>query len=110
MMIPAVVVVVPVLLFLGPYMLIPAISGLAVVSAPSSLFATDELGRLDTLYTALGIRLALDHFGGPCSAWPKSGVVDLDDRCRGTRPGGGQNGPQPVASLSRHGNDHAPRR
>ena len=56
MIIPVVVVVVPVLLFLGPYMLIPAISGLAVVSAPSSLFANDELGRLDTLYTALGIR------------------------------------------------------
>jgi hypothetical protein len=56
MIIPAVVVAAPVLLFLGPYMLIPAISGLAVVSAPSSLFANDELGRLDTLYTALGIR------------------------------------------------------
>jgi hypothetical protein len=56
MAIPVVVVVAPVLLFLGPYMLIPAISGLAVVSAPSSLFANDELGRLDTLYTALGIR------------------------------------------------------
>jgi hypothetical protein len=56
MIIPAVMVVMPALLFLGPYMLIPAISGLAVVSAPSSLFANDELGRLDTLYTALGIR------------------------------------------------------
>ena len=56
MIIPVVVVVVPVLLFLGPYMLIPAISGLAVVSAPSSLFANDEYGRLDTLYTALGIQ------------------------------------------------------
>jgi hypothetical protein len=56
MIIPVIVVVVPVLLFLGPYMLIPAISGLAVVNAPSSLFANDELGRLDTLYTALGIR------------------------------------------------------
>jgi hypothetical protein len=56
MIIPAVVVVAPALLFLGPYMLIPAIAGLAVISAPSSLFANDELGRLDTLYTALGIR------------------------------------------------------
>ncbi|MCA2211565.1 ABC-2 transporter permease [Jidongwangia harbinensis] len=56
MLIPVLVVIVPVLLLLGPYMLIPAISGLAVVSAPSSLFANDELGRLDTLYTALGIR------------------------------------------------------
>jgi hypothetical protein len=56
MIIPALVVVVPVLLFLGPYMLIPAIAGLAVVSAPSALFAYDELGRLDTLYTTLGIR------------------------------------------------------
>jgi hypothetical protein len=56
MLIPAVVVVAPALLFLGPYMLIPATAGLAVVSAPSSLFANDELGRLDTLYTALGIR------------------------------------------------------
>lgn len=56
MIIPAVVVVVPAVLFLGPYMLIPAISSLAVVSAPSSLFANDEVGRLDTLYTALGIR------------------------------------------------------
>jgi hypothetical protein len=56
MIIPAVVVVGPVLLFLSPYMLIPAIAGLAVVIAPSSLFANDELGRLDSLYTALGIR------------------------------------------------------
>nr|MDT0658516.1 ABC-2 transporter permease [Micromonospora sp. DSM 115978] len=56
MAIPVVIVTVPILLFLGPYMLIPAISGLAVVSAPSSLFANDEAGRLDTLYTALGIR------------------------------------------------------
>jgi hypothetical protein len=56
MLIPAVVIVTPVLLFLGPYMLIPAISALAVISAPSSLFANDEHGRLDTLYTALGIR------------------------------------------------------
>jgi hypothetical protein len=56
MTIPAVMVVAPVLLFLGPYMLIPAISGLAVVIVPSSLFANDELGRLDTLYTALGIQ------------------------------------------------------
>ncbi|MFC0527191.1 ABC-2 transporter permease [Phytohabitans kaempferiae] len=56
MIIPVGIVVVPFLLFLGPYLLIPAISGLAVLSAPSSLFANDERGRLDTLYTALGIR------------------------------------------------------
>jgi hypothetical protein len=56
MLIPVVMVVAPVLIIFGPYMLIPAVSGLAVVSAPSSLFANDELGRLDTLYTALGIR------------------------------------------------------
>jgi hypothetical protein len=56
MAIPVVVVAVPVLLFFGPYMLIPTIAGLAVVNAPSSLFANDEHGRLDTLYTALGIR------------------------------------------------------
>jgi hypothetical protein len=56
MTIPVVMVVAPVLLFLGPYLLIPAVSGLAVVSAPSYLFGNDERGRLDTLYTALGIR------------------------------------------------------
>jgi hypothetical protein len=56
MMIPVAIVGVPVLLFLGPYLLIPAVSGLAVASAPSHLFGNDERGRLDTLYTALGIR------------------------------------------------------
>lgn len=56
MFIPVVMVVAPVLLFLGPYLVIPALSGLAVVSAPSYLFGNDERGRLDTLYTALGIR------------------------------------------------------
>lgn len=56
MIIPVVMVAVPVLLFLGPYMLIPAVSGLAVASAPSYLFGNDERGRLDTLYTALGIQ------------------------------------------------------
>jgi ABC-2 family transporter protein len=40
----------------GPYMLIPAMSFLAVVNAPQSLFSNDALGRLDTLYAALGIR------------------------------------------------------
>jgi hypothetical protein len=55
MIIPVMMVSAPVLLFLGPYLLIPAVSSLAVVSAPSYLFGNDERGRLDTLYTALGI-------------------------------------------------------
>jgi hypothetical protein len=56
MIIPVIMVGAPVLLVLGPYLLIPAISSLAVVSAPSYLFGNDERGRLDTLYAALGIR------------------------------------------------------
>jgi hypothetical protein len=63
MLIPVVIVVAPVLLFssllfsgLYLYPVIPAMSGLAVVSAPQSLFNIDALGRLDTLYTALGFR------------------------------------------------------
>jgi hypothetical protein len=55
MAIPVVVVTAPVLLFFGPYLVIPAVSGLAVASAPAYLFGNDERGRLDTLYTALGI-------------------------------------------------------
>lgn len=56
MFIPVIIVGAPVLLFFGPYMLIPAVSGLAIASGPSYLFGNDERGRLDTLYTALGIR------------------------------------------------------
>ena len=69
MIIPAAIVVVPVLLIStlllpaldlapegsGLYLLIPTMSALAVSSAPSTLFSNDTLGRLDTLYTALGI-------------------------------------------------------
>jgi hypothetical protein len=55
MIIPVVMVGAPVLLFFGPYLLIPAVSSLAVASAPSYLFGNDERGRLDTLYAALGI-------------------------------------------------------
>lgn len=69
MIIPLAIVVVPVLLISGLllpaldpdsggsglYLLIPFVSALAVVSAPQSLFSYDALGRLDTLYTALGI-------------------------------------------------------
>jgi hypothetical protein len=55
MAIPVVVVTAPVLLFFGPYLMIPAVSGLAIASAPPYLFGNDERGRLDTLYTALGI-------------------------------------------------------
>jgi ABC-2 family transporter protein len=69
MLIPLALVVVPILLFSGLilpaldpdsggsglYLLIPFVSALAVMSAPQSLFSYDALGRLDTLYTALGI-------------------------------------------------------
>ena len=69
MLIPLALVVVPVLLISGLllpaldldsgggdlYLLIPFVSALAVMSAPQSLFSYDALGRLDTLYTALGI-------------------------------------------------------
>jgi len=41
---------------LSPYPLIPAMSSLAVLNTPHHLFGNDERGRLDTLYTALGIR------------------------------------------------------
>jgi hypothetical protein len=41
---------------LSPYLLIPAMSSLAVLNTPSHLFGNDERGRLDTLYAALGIR------------------------------------------------------
>jgi hypothetical protein len=56
MVIPVAIVSAPILLFFGPYLLVPAISGLAVASVPSYLFGNDERGRLDTLYTALGLR------------------------------------------------------
>lgn len=69
MLIPLALVVVPILLIdglvmpaldldtggSGLYLLIPFVSALAVMSAPQSLFAYDALGRLDSLYTALGI-------------------------------------------------------
>jgi hypothetical protein len=42
-------------LFSSLYLLIPAMSALAAVSAPQTLFSHTALGRLDTLYTALGI-------------------------------------------------------
>lgn len=41
---------------LSPYLLIPAMSCLAVLNTPMHLFGNDERGRLDTLYAALGIR------------------------------------------------------
>lgn len=69
MIIPFGLVVVPVLLISGLlmpalgwdsgggglYLLIPFVSALAVMNAPQSLFSYDAVGRLDTLYTALGI-------------------------------------------------------
>ena len=63
MLIPVVIVVAPVLLLSGLlfvpaylYLGIPALSSLAAVSAPKSLFNTDAHSRLDTLYTALGFQ------------------------------------------------------
>jgi hypothetical protein len=60
LIIPAAIVVVANLVLsavlLSPYPLIPAMSCLAVLNTPSHLFGNDERGRLDTLYTALGIR------------------------------------------------------
>jgi hypothetical protein len=56
LIVPVAMVGVPVLLLLGPYMLIPAISAVAFITGPSYLFGHDDHGRLDTLYTALGIR------------------------------------------------------
>jgi hypothetical protein len=41
---------------MSPYPLIPAMSCLAVLNTVMHLFGNDERGRLDTLYTALGIR------------------------------------------------------
>jgi hypothetical protein len=41
---------------LSVYLLIPALSCLAVLNTPLHLFGNDERGRLDTLYTALGVR------------------------------------------------------
>jgi hypothetical protein len=41
---------------LSPYPLIPAMSCLVVLNTVHHLFGNDERGRLDTLYTALGIR------------------------------------------------------
>jgi hypothetical protein len=38
------------------YLLIPAFSSLAILITPQHLFGNDERGRLDTLYTVLGIR------------------------------------------------------
>jgi hypothetical protein len=40
---------------LSPYPLIPAMSCLVVLNTVQHLFGNDERGRLDTLYTALGI-------------------------------------------------------
>jgi hypothetical protein len=60
LIIPAAIVVVTYLVasaqLLSPYLLIPAMSSLAVLNTPSHLFGNDERGRLDTLYAALGIR------------------------------------------------------
>jgi ABC-2 family transporter len=60
LLIPAAIVVVTYLVasaqLLSPYLLIPAMSSLAVLNTPSHLFGNDERGRLDTLYAALGIR------------------------------------------------------
>jgi ABC-2 family transporter protein len=60
LIIPAGIVVVANLVasavLLSPYLLIPAMSSLAVLNTPSHLFGNDERGRLDTLYAALGIR------------------------------------------------------
>jgi hypothetical protein len=60
LIIPAAIVVVANLVasavLLSPYLLIPAMSSLAVLNTPSHLFGNDERGRLDTLYAALGIR------------------------------------------------------
>ena len=59
LIIPAAIVVVANLVasavLLSPYLLIPAMSSLAVLTAPVHLFGGDERGRLDTLYAALGI-------------------------------------------------------
>lgn len=41
---------------LSPYLLIPAMPSLAILNSPLHLFGNDERGRLDTLYTVLGIR------------------------------------------------------
>lgn len=60
LIIPAAMVVVANLVasavLLSPYLLIPAMSSLAVLNTPNHLFGNDERGRLDTLYAALGIR------------------------------------------------------
>jgi hypothetical protein len=60
LIIPAAIIVVANLVasavLLSPYLLIPAMSSLAVLNTPNHLFGNDERGRLDTLYTALGIR------------------------------------------------------
>jgi len=60
LIIPAAIVVVTSLVYsavlLSVYLLIPAMSSLAVLNTPSHLFGNDERGRLDTLYAALGIR------------------------------------------------------
>ncbi|MBG0568020.1 ABC-2 transporter permease [Actinoplanes aureus] len=60
LIIPAGIVVVAVLVLsavlLSPYLLIPAMSCLAVLNTVMHLFGNDERGRLDTLYAALGIR------------------------------------------------------
>jgi hypothetical protein len=60
LIIPAAIIVVANLVLsavlLSPYPLIPAMSCLAVLNTVQHLFGNDERGRLDTLYTALGIR------------------------------------------------------
>jgi ABC-2 family transporter protein len=60
LIIPAAVVVVTNLVLsavlLSPYPLIPATSCLVALNTVHHLFSNDERGRLDTLYTALGIR------------------------------------------------------
>lgn len=56
LIIPVVIILVAAVLpTRSPYAMIPAAAVFAVIIAPQYLFGNDERGRLDTLYTALGI-------------------------------------------------------
>lgn len=56
LIIPAVIILVAAVLpTRSPYAMIPAAAVFAAIIAPQYLFGNDERGRLDTLYTALGI-------------------------------------------------------
>ncbi|MEZ3161812.1 ABC-2 transporter permease [Microbacterium sp. BWT-B31] len=56
LIIPVVIILVAAVLpTRSPYAMIPAPAVFAVIIAPQYLFGNDERGRLDTLYTALGI-------------------------------------------------------